>query len=124
MIGCTNKKEMFVLSQTKKNTLRETSSLPIKITIFPGKYHQKRGDFSMVMLIYRSVPISTYGIYLPPFTYMKPIKIPTMKSWIGIPESSDGWRFAKVLTWLMPSSSFPALVERGADKKDPKMIPW
>jgi len=46
-----------------------------------------------------------------------------MKSWIGIPESSDGWRFAKVLTWLMPSSSFPALVEQGADKKDPKMIP-
>ena len=37
-----------------KHTLHETNCLPMKIPIFPGKYHQ-HGGFSMAMLVYRSV---------------------------------------------------------------------
>ena len=35
-------------------TLPETNELPMKIPIFPGKYHQN-GGFSMAMLDYRGV---------------------------------------------------------------------
>ncbi len=35
-------------------TLLETNSSPMKIPIFPGKYH-KNGGFSMAILVYRSV---------------------------------------------------------------------
>ena len=38
-------------------TLPETNSSPMKITIFPGKYHQN-GGFSMAMLVYRRVVTS------------------------------------------------------------------
>ena len=40
----------------KKNlaTLPETNSSPMKIPIFPGKYHQN-GGFSWAMLVYRRV---------------------------------------------------------------------
>ena len=37
-----------------KKTLPETNSSPMKIPIFPGKYHQN-GGFSMAMLDYRGV---------------------------------------------------------------------
>ena len=36
------------------DTLPETNSSPLKIRIFPGKYHQN-GGFSLAMLVYRSV---------------------------------------------------------------------
>ena len=40
--------------QTIDPTLPETNSSPMKVTIFPSKYHQN-GGFSMTMLVYRSV---------------------------------------------------------------------
>ena len=40
--------------QPKLYTLPETNSSPMKIPIFPGKYHQN-GGFSMAMLVYRRV---------------------------------------------------------------------
>ena len=42
------------LKQHLTITLPETNSLPMKIPIFPSKYHQN-GELSMAMLVYRSV---------------------------------------------------------------------
>ena len=46
----------FCQTSTTKHpfTLPETNGSPMKIPIFPGKYHQN-GGFSMAMLVYRGV---------------------------------------------------------------------
>ena len=51
--GELQKKKLLVCKFT---TLPETNSSPMKIPIFPGKYHQN-GGFSMAMLVYRSVSL-------------------------------------------------------------------
>ena len=44
----------------EKVTLPETNSSPMKIPIFPGKYHQN-GGFSMAMLVYRRVNLRQFS---------------------------------------------------------------
>ena len=43
------------MTGSQKHTLPETNELPMKITMFPGKYHQ-HGGFSMAMLVSGRVP--------------------------------------------------------------------
>ena len=53
-------------------SLKLTASLPLKITIFPGKYHQNCG-FSMAMLVSGMVGIRSFPIGMPYFKGRLPL---------------------------------------------------
>ena len=121
IIGCTNKKEMFVLSPKKAPSVKLAVCPSKKGRFFHGYVNLPECTYIHVWYIFTTI----YS------TYMKTIKIPTMKSWIG-PWNHGSVYQSRLMDGGLPRS-WPGLclqvpfrhwLSRGRTKKTRRWYRW